>query len=238
VSAAPDIHDLAGAYALGALEGSELLRFERHLAACKACLLVLPGLQSAATALALDVDDAEPPGGLRTRIVEAAREDRSRPAAGVARPRRWALPAAAALAAAAAFAAVGLGIWGLRLSGDLDRARTAGRADARAVAILADPAATRFRLHGADGVLAVNPAREAAMAVASLPRAARDRIYELWVVQGSEPRPAGTFAGGGSASLVSLRRPVPPGAHVSVSLEAAGGSRTLKGPIVFGTDAT
>ena len=234
----PDIHELAAPYALGALTGSERSGFERHLEDCSTCSLELPGLQSAAAALAVDVEDADPPPSLRRRIVEAARSDRAPARARPIRRRSWILPAAASLAAAAACAAVGLGVWAVLLSNDLDRATTAGRADARAVSILADPGAARFRLRGADGVLAVTEARDAALLVSRLPRAERSRTYELWVVDGPTPRPAGTFAGGGTASLVALERRVPPGAHVSVSLEPAGGSRTLTGPLVFGTDAT
>jgi anti-sigma-K factor RskA len=232
-----DIHDLVAPYALGALTASERSRFERHLEDCSTCSRELPGLESAAAALAVDVEDADPPPGLRRRIVEAAVSERVPARARPIRHRPWVVPAAASLAAAAACAAVGLGVWAVRLSGDLDRASTR-RADVRAVSILADPTAARFRLRGADGILAVTGAREAALLVSRLPRAERNRTYELWVVSESKPRPAGMFAGGGAASLVALERRVPPGAHVSVSLEPAGGSRTLTGPLVFGTDAT
>jgi anti-sigma-K factor RskA len=238
VAAAADIHDLAAAYALGALEGSERSRFERHLESCAACLEALPGFESAAAALALDVEDADPPAGLRERILEAARNERAPARVMPLRRRTWTLPVAASLAAAAACAAVAFGIWAVRLSGDLGHATDARRADARAVSILADPTAARFPLHGARGVLAVTEAREAALVVSQLPRVARGRTYELWVVEHSTPRPAGMFSGGGEASLIALERRVPHGAHVSVSLERAGGSPTLMGPLLFETDET
>jgi anti-sigma factor RsiW len=57
-----DMHALAGAYALDALDGAERDRFERHLRRCRACESELRGF--AATAAALGVAAAaEPPAG-------------------------------------------------------------------------------------------------------------------------------------------------------------------------------
>lgn len=227
-----DIHDLVAPYTLGALDGAERTRFEEHLAMCPRCRDELPGLQGAAAALALDVEGAEPRPGLRARIVTAARDERGQeaPARRRLQPRRWALPAAATLAVAASSAAVGLGIWAVRLSNDIGGERV----DARAVAIVADPSASRFPLIGADGSVVVTTRREAALVVSRLAHAPRGKTYELWVVVAKQPTPAGTFAGGGERSLVALTRKVPRGSQVSVSLEPAGGSRTLTGDLLFG----
>ncbi len=226
-----DTHDLVAPYALGALDGAERERFERHLAVCPRCRQELPGLQSAASVLALDVEDAEPSRALRKRIVQAARAEREPEAAVVhLRRRRWALPAAAALAVAASCAAIGLGIWAVLLSNDLGK----GGIDKRALAIVTHPYASRFPLIGADGVIVVTPRREAALVVSKLVRAPHGKTYELWVVIAQQPQPAGIFPGGGERSLVALTRSVPRGSQVSVSLEPAGGSSTLTGSLLFG----
>ena len=181
--------------------------------------------------LALDVEAADPDEELRGRILSAARAERE-PAGVVAplRRRRWALPALATFATAAACAAIAFGVWAITLSNDLGRAGP----DRRALAILADPTARRFPLSGAEGAVVVTRTRDAALVVSQLGRAPGGKTYELWVVLGADPQPAGTFAGGGKQTLVALRRKVPPGAQVSVSLEPSPGSRTLTGTLLFG----
>jgi anti-sigma-K factor RskA len=234
----PDLHDLVAAYALSALDERDCRRFEAHVVRCERCRSGLPDLEAAAAALALDVDVSEPPGGLRDRILESARDDRRTGKVIPLRRRRWVLPASAGVAAAAASAAVGLGIWAIGLSGDLDREQSAGRVDGRAVAVLSDPTAVRYPLVGAPGHLAVTRSRDAALVVSNLKRALRGKTYELWVVVSLQPQPAGIFSGGAKRSLVPLTRKVPHGARVSVTLEPAGGSRRVTGSLLFGTQTT
>src|SRR6266702_4490271 len=64
----PEQHSLVGAYALDALAGSDLLRFERHLARCARCSRELSALREAAACLAAG-PAAEPPPGLTERAV-------------------------------------------------------------------------------------------------------------------------------------------------------------------------
>jgi anti-sigma-K factor RskA len=227
-----DIHDLVALYALGALDGDERTRFEVHLASCGHCRAELPSLEGTAAALALDVDGIEPRPGLRARILETARDERAQPAPARRLRRRWALPTAATLAVGASCAAIGVGIWAVRLSNDVGRERV----DTRALSIVADPNATRFPLIGAEGSVVITPRREAALVVSGLARAPRGKTYELWVLVAEQPRPAGTFGGGGKRSLVALTRKVPRGSRVSVSLEPAGGSSTLTGDLLFGAE--
>lgn len=70
-----DAHALSGAYALGALGDTERAVFEEHLQRCAACRDEVDGLREAAAALANDAA-AEPPAGLRDRVlagIEAVR---------------------------------------------------------------------------------------------------------------------------------------------------------------------
>jgi anti-sigma-K factor RskA len=235
----PDIHDRVAPYALGALDGAERRSFADHLLGCGRCRGELPGLQEAAAALALDVDAPEPPIALRGRIVGAARNERLQDEEVAPRARgRWVVPAAAGFAAAAACAAIGLGIWSVTLSRDLDRERSARRVDDRAVGVLADPTAVHYALVGARGQVVVTRTRDAALVVSELRRAPAGTTYELWVVIAQETQPAGLFAGGGSRSLVALTRKVPHGARVGVSLEPAGGSTRRTGSLLFGAQTT
>ncbi len=117
-----------------------------------------------------------------------------------------------AVAAVAACAIVALGLWATSLRHDLSRR------DAL-LAVLSDPGAQRVALHGASGTLVVSRGRRAAL-VAGLSRAPAGKTYELWVIRNGTPVRAGLFAGGGSTLL---RRSVPRGATVAVTLERSGG---------------
>ena len=226
-----DVHELSAGAVLDALEpGAERL-FDEHLRTCTVCKEELESLRRAAAALAYTADAPQPPLELRARVLTRARAERE----GRVVPlwRTYALPASASLAAAAACAAIGLGVWTATLAGSLDRERSARRAEARALAIVASPDATRFSLRGARGLLIVTPEREAVLVVAGLPRAPAGRTYEVWVVTQGHTLPAGLFAGGGDGSLVALSRSVPEAAAVAVSVERAGGVQTLAGRMIL-----
>ena len=70
-----DLHEQVAAYALDALDGDERRAFEAHLAGCERCRADLAGLTETAGTLGLAADAAEPPNGLRDRLLAAAREE-------------------------------------------------------------------------------------------------------------------------------------------------------------------
>lgn len=89
-----------------------------------------------------------------------------------------------------------------------------GRAEPRSVSLLVD-------------------GRRAAMLVThGLPAAPVGKVYEIWIVRGGRPSPAGFLHG----RTGRLRRPLPPGAAVAVTLEPAGGSRRPTGPLLLRTE--
>jgi anti-sigma factor ChrR (cupin superfamily) len=65
----------AALYALGALEGAEAREFEEHLAAgCAACEAELRGFETVAGELGLAAPEAEPPAGVRARLLALVSE--------------------------------------------------------------------------------------------------------------------------------------------------------------------
>jgi anti-sigma-K factor RskA len=207
------IHDLAAAYALDALDDSERREFEQHLAGCNECSEELEGLRDAAAALAYMPLGPVPPSGLRERLLDRVHEERASNV--VPLKRRMALPAVASFGIAAAAAAIVLAVWASGLSSSLDQKRAA-------IGVLANPAAKHVAL-GAGSQVVVAPNGNAVL-VSSLARAPRGKTYELWVITGGAPEPAGTFAQGKSSAPVLLARRVPKGAQVGLSLERAGGA--------------
>jgi anti-sigma-K factor RskA len=194
-----DIHDLAAAYALDALDPEDRWTYERHLDGCERCREEVSALRESAVEMAYAAEGPEPPPELRDRILAAAREE-PRAATVVPMRRRWLFPATAVAAVAAACAAIGLGLWANSLR-DRDLQRVVA-------------------IQGAPGQLVVSDDR--ATLVVCLDEAPTDRTYEAWVITGERPRPAGLFSGG--CSSVPLEEPVDEGDVVAVTLEPAGGS--------------
>jgi anti-sigma-K factor RskA len=194
-----EIHDLAAAYALDALDPEDRWTYERHLDTCERCREEVAALRDSATELAYAAEGPEPPPELRERILAAARNE-PWTAKVVPLRRRWLFPTTAVVAAAAACAAVGLGLWANSLR-DGPPQRVVG-------------------VQGAPGNLIVSGDR--ATLVVCLDKAAPSKTYEAWVIEAQRPRPAGLFPGG--CSSVPLDEPVEPGDVVAVTLEPAGGS--------------
>jgi len=224
--------ELAGPYALDALDGDALRAFERHLEGCGECRAEVDELREAAAALAAGVEPVEPPPALRGRILGEARRGgdvvplRRKPVA-ISRS------LLTATAAAAAVVAVGLGIWSGSLSRSLDRERSARAAERSALAVAADPSARRVPVSGARGALYVTRSGRAALALVDLDPPPDGKTYEAWVFEGETPRPAGTFDG----RVALLTRRVPAGAKVAVTVAPAGGVASPTGRAVLQTQA-
>jgi hypothetical protein len=219
-------HELVALYALDALDPADEQAFEEHLAGCADCRRELDSLRATAATLAWAVEGPAPPRALGEVIVERARRERQENVVAIG-PRR----ALRTLTAVAVAAALVLAVWAASLHRSLSHERSA---HARLVQLLAAPDAKRVPLAGGAGLLVVARDGEAALVFRSLPPAGSGKTYEAWVVEGSTPNPAGTFAG----STVLLSRRVPPGATVAVTRERSGGAKTPTQPILYHARAT
>jgi hypothetical protein len=206
---AEDPHELSALYALDALTGEDLARFEAHLVDCDRCSQELAGLRGAAASLAFAVEGPGPPPSLRGRILDAAHAEGQNVVPFPAR-RSVAVSIAAAIAVAATAAAVGLGIWDAALHHSLSNDRSA-------LNILGDPNARHVAVTGAPGELVVAPSGAAVLAV-RLPIPPKGKTYEAWVADSAVHR-AGQFSG----STFALKERVAHGAQVMVTLENEGG---------------
>jgi anti-sigma-K factor RskA len=214
------IHELTAAYALNALDPVEEAEYEEHLRHCARCREELSGFQETAAMLAYAVEGPAPPPELGDRIVDAALAERPNV---VPMRRRWVGPALGAAAAVAACAAIGLGIWAASLSSSLDEERAASAEQSEVVSLLVQQGAAQIPIDGADGTLVVASDGDAALVFTDLPPAPEGKTYEVWVIEGDTPLPAGTFEGGGDTSVVRVARPVTEGATVAVTVEPEGG---------------
>ena len=186
-------------------------------------------MSETATSLAYEVEAVPPPPLLRDRILDQARAERPN----VTPLRSRFVPAIAAAAAIAACAAIGFGIWSASLSQDLAREREAAQ---RSVNVLAEET-KRIPVSGDHGLLFVAPTGQAALVVARLPGPPRGKTYQAWVIERGRPVSAGVFEVRGDPALVPLRKPVPDGALVAVTVERDGGSPVPTGSRVLTAQA-
>ncbi len=235
----PEPHMLAGAYALDALAGLELDRFERHLHRCPACDHEVCGFRETAARLALAVA-AAPPVQLRSRVraaVAVTRQDpplAHGPAHRVARRgfRAWGLRGglprlATAVAAVAVAVAAALGIVQATTQHRLDQAR--GEIQSAAAVLAAPDARLTVRATTAGGTATVvsSQSRHAMIiSTVGLPALHGGRVYEVWFMAPGRIRPAGLLpapAAGRTAPLLAAG--LTAADRVGVSVEPAGGTR-------------
>jgi anti-sigma-K factor RskA len=188
--AAVDIHSLAGAYALDAVDDVERAAFERHLRDCATCSLEVAELRETAAWLSHPVA-AAPPASLRdavlAQIAQTPQERPRRTSSGASGPssgeRRWRRWTASAVAAAVIGLGVGGGTW-IVSEHRLDRERTAA-ARVQAVLTAADATLVHKDLAGGRVSLVVSESRNAAVAVLDgLQAPGPGRAYQLWMVGG------------------------------------------------------
>ncbi|MFF5230528.1 anti-sigma factor domain-containing protein [Dactylosporangium sp. NPDC000521] len=214
-----DIHALAGAYALDAVDDLERAAFDRHLRECGACAVEVAELRETASWLTHAVAEAPPPRLRESVLAEIGRTAQERPrrgASGAGRSRRSRLLrwTAGAVAAAVLAAGVGVGTWTVAQ-------RDVQRENARIDAVLAAPDARLVSSEMAGGrvTLIVSPSRNAAVAVLDgLDDPGADKDYQLWMVDDAAHN-AGVVAGGTGRQYISGLAPT-----FAVTREPAGGS--------------
>lgn len=238
--------ELAPAYALGALDGDDLARFQAHLArGCGECERALAEYREALAGAAADLREA-PPGRVKEALVArvAPRRAAGGPAPGLRAALRWvgSLAVAAALVAALVATYVS-GRYEARL-GEMAREVAALHQEIahqrQALSLLRDPATRVVSLAGqapspqAQGRMIWNDREGGVFVAADLPRVPPGKAYELWVIAGARPIPAGLFkvdtAGNGSARVAPLVG-APPVVQFAVTLEPEEGVPAPTGPL-------
>jgi hypothetical protein len=249
--------ELAGVYAVGALDDDDLVRFEAHLAeGCQRCAATLRESEEALARVALAGTPAVPPPAVKADLRQrVAADPRTRRAPARA---SW-VPWAAATGAVAAVAALLTGgfvasRYEARL-GQMARETAAVRERLQrneaalreqvavyrnAVELLRDPATRVVDLHGAgpspeaSGRVIWHDKAGGQLFVANLPPAPAGKAYELWTLGGPAPQAAGTFQV--DAAGRATHRVEPAGGTASkfaVTLEPEPGVTAPTGPIVL-----
>jgi hypothetical protein len=189
-----DLHSLAGAYALDALDSpAERDRFARHLSRCPSCAAEVRGFREVATAMAFAAT-AEAPAELRPRVLAAAARTRQIPpevsshGAPVRPPRtRTRMPWVPWLSGAVALASVAVAVFfGLAQSHTQDELNQA-RAENQAInAVLSAPGVrvlNQVSTSGGTAIVVLAAERhELAVVTTGLPALPPGKVYQLWLI--------------------------------------------------------
>jgi len=248
--------ELAAVYAVGALDGDDLVRFEAHLReGCATCEATLRESWEALTQAHRSVAPVIPPAHVRATLVSRV-ETSSRPRTSRGRWIRWAIGTAAAAVAAAAFTAgmvasryeARLGLLARQAAEVRDQVRREQAAlrdevtAARAMNdLLRDPATRVIALNAlpaapnASGRVVWHEKAGGRLYVTGLPPAPGGKTYELWTIAGATPRPAGTFDVDQAGRGIRAVAPVEDGPVkvFAITLEPAGGVPAPTGPMVL-----
>ncbi|MEV0943078.1 anti-sigma factor [Micromonospora wenchangensis] len=210
-----DIHGLAGAYVLDAVDDVERAAFGRHLRDCETCGVEVAELREAIARLA-DPTWSVPPPALRDAVLaEISRTPQERPGRGgrdgSAAGDRWRRRVAAAAAAVVLAAAAGTVTWAIQEQRVRDARTdvTAARDEvARIGAVLAAPdAVVRTGAVPAGGRVTVvaSAGRDEGVALLSgLAVPVAGRVYQLWLIEGGTATSAGLLPAGRGAATVLL----------------------------------
>jgi anti-sigma-K factor RskA len=231
-----DLHVLAGAYALDAVDGPERDSFERHLRRCRSCDNEVKGLAETATALAMAAAEPPPPG-LRSRVLAATAVTRqlppvpaTDPAGQSRRPRRVAAPWIPRLATGIALAclaiAVGFGVVGVSDQHRLSVLQAQNRAIAAVLAAPDARIASQSTSRGGTATVVVSRSENAVVvSTRGLPPLPASRVYQLWLIGPPRTRSAGLVppASAGRTALV-LATGLRAGDQVGMTVEPAGGT--------------
>jgi hypothetical protein len=238
-----DLHVLAGAYALDALDGpAERDRFARHLSRCPSCAAEVRGLREVATALAFAAT-AEPPPELRGQVLAAVARTRQLPpeVAEQARPRRarsrvpWAPWLSGAVALASVAAAVFFGLAQSRTQDELNQARAQDQALSLVLSAPRVKVLSQVSTRGGTAIVVLAAERhELAVVTTGLPALPSGKVYQLWLIGQAKTVSAGLLPAARSGQTPAvLATGVVKGDTLGLTVEPApGSSQPTTTPIV------
>ncbi len=244
-----ELHLLAGAYALGALDESERDAFEQYLTTSEEARAEVASFSDTAVMLGLATAPVTPPPSLRASILSQiaatpqlpaidAQTERSnvtsifdaRPvalSATKASRRRWYARPATFLVAAAAVVAIFAGTTIVNYVNTATQQQQQAMSVTR-ISAAADSQHATSAVSGGGSVTLIWSLhlRRSAVVLSGLPSLPASKTYELWYIAGTKVKPAGTFQPGSDGSVAQVLTGLMDGGDtVGITVEPAGGSK-------------
>jgi len=233
-----DFHaeELAGAYALGALDPDERLLVDLHIQNCARCARAIEEAIYTTALLAHAVDAAVPRPNLEDRLLERlGREESLRPDVPSEPPKSRLIPRRALgqilrprllPVAAAVLLILGVGTWNLQLRAEVARQHridaVIANAEAYPLTVVTGAPVVRGK------VFVDYPTGQVLLAADNLPSLPTDRTYQLWLVRPDGQRDSGGVfrADSQGRAMVLITAPASLDSYVSLGVtnEPAGGS--------------
>lgn len=229
------VFGLLPAYALGCLEEEEAEKVIEHLDRCALCRAELMTYQSVTDQLGLAAPSAEPPVGLKQKVLE-----RAQPPDKVTHPKRaWQHilktfnPLSLSLRIVGVFVFLALFTSNLFLWLEVRELRATVPPNFHMVNLAGTDAAP-----GATGVIVVSPdGRHGTLVVSDLPWLDADYQYQLWLIQDEQRTSGGIFSvseDGYGSLWVNSPEPLLNYPGFGITIEPAGGSPGPTGDRVLG----
>ncbi|MGX7679048.1 anti-sigma factor [Jatrophihabitans sp. DSM 45814] len=225
----PELHALAGAYALDALDNDERSVFEEHLADCPDCAIEVESLQSAAAELS-HITETTPPPALRADVLAAIGRVRPLPpvtdnviALRRAKTSRSVWQVVAAACALIALVAAG---WGYQQHRDAHTRNTASVSIVDQVLSANDATTVSGPVGNGRATLVFSKAQGRLVLVGhAIPAPGADKTYQLWMVSDGKYISAGTFVPDANGDVRTVASgDLASTSKMGISLEPAGGS--------------
>ncbi|HTI30287.1 MAG TPA: anti-sigma factor [Methylomirabilota bacterium] len=237
------VEELAGAFALGALDSDEEAAVRAHLAECGEAHPEMEAALGAGIVMAESLDPVDPSAAVRDRLMATIERTPQAHRQAVAQPVRqsrrgwldWLSPRVARPLAIAAMAAViAVGAWSLGLQSQLNQRDAALRAVASAIS--GGQAAFRVEGNAGRGYVVDTPGRGAALVVTDLAELPPHRIYELWLLNpAGSPVAVGTLTSTDDAiAVVQLERDLSGFSIFAVTVEAERVAAPSSDPVILG----
>lgn len=232
-----DIHSLAGAYALHALNEEEERMFLRHLAVCPDCIAEVADYEATAALLGTAAEEV-PPAGMRQSVlgmIDVTPQVRDgMPARGL---RERVAPVLMPLAAGLALALLVLTGVTVQQRAQLADVRAAQAEQTDALLAVLTAADLQRVAMGGDGSATVlwSPGQHQAVLVAQgLTALPEGKAYQLWLLRDGVPVPSEIFTPGADGRVVTLLTATPDAFQgAAVTVEDASGATTPTGPMVL-----
>jgi anti-sigma-K factor RskA len=225
-----DIHTLAGAYALDALDDIERAAFTRHMADCESCTTEVAELRETTTRLAA-ASAVTPPARLRAQVLEQVSRTRQlsppvpapRATATASRSRRWLAAAAAGVLIAAGAAGATYAIQDHRVR--VAQSQASESEQIKQVLGASDAKVASGQIDGGNVVVVTSSALDKSVVVVKSLPTPGSQAYQLWMAFGGEARSIGVLPAGASSAIRLI--PDTNGASAfMISREPPGGSAT------------